>query len=68
MKSLDVHVGAGRVPFAHATTTRDNTYCPAGFVLPGGVRTTDRERAAVVAANTAALIAGRLPPLQRNPG
>ena len=61
MKSLDIQIGAARVPFAPATTTRDNTHFPAGFVLPGGERTDDWARALVVASNIAALITGRLP-------
>lgn len=59
MKSLDIHIGAGHVPFAQSTTTRDNTYHPAGYVLPGGQRTDDRARAELVAANISERITGR---------
>lgn len=59
MKSLDIQVGPGRVPWADATTLRDAVYLPAGWALPGGLRTDDRERALVVAENIAALIGGR---------
>lgn len=61
MKSLDIRVGAARVPFAPATTTRDNTHFPAGYALPGGARTEDRFRALVVAANIDQIINGQLP-------
>lgn len=63
MKSLDVQVGAARVPWAHATTQRDNTYHAPGWVLPGGSRTTERARAEVVAANIHQMITGRPAPV-----
>lgn len=61
MKSLDVNVGSGRVPWANATTQRDNTYQPAGWVLPGGQRTEVRARAETVASNIDQIIRGRAP-------
>lgn len=57
---LDITVGRGRVIYADATTDMAGKHHPAGWVLPGGARTDDPERAVLAAesVNKLALAAG----------
>jgi hypothetical protein len=45
---LDITIGRGRIIWAEATEHKGLVH-PAGWVLPGGERTLDRERAEAVA-------------------
>jgi hypothetical protein len=45
----DIRIGAGRVVYASATRTRGQDI-DEGYVLPGGIRTPDRQQAVYVAA------------------
>lgn len=45
----NVTVGVGRVIYARSSMDRDGRYFPEGWVLPGGARTDNHERAYAVA-------------------
>lgn len=58
--TLNVTQGFGRVIYGEAGTKHDGTVLPAGWVLPGGRRTQNRQLAESVAAEINAITARQM--------